>query len=127
MTASPQFVDLLQDLLSGLGPVSVKRMFGGAGIYVDGLMFGLVIGDVLYLKADEATKSEFEAEGLGPFVYDGKAKPVTVNYWRVPERLYDDAAEMTAWARVALAVARRAAAANDAPTPQRAARAGRRR
>jgi DNA transformation protein len=52
MTASDSFVDFLKDSLSGLGPVSVRRMFGGAGVYADGVMFGLVAQDALYLKAD---------------------------------------------------------------------------
>lgn len=117
MTASADFIAHITDLMAGLGPVSAKRMFGGAGIYADGLMFGLVIGDVLYLKADADTKRAFEAEGLGPFVYDGKSKPIAVNYWRVPDRLYDEPDEMCAWARIALDVARRGGAKRK-PAPR---------
>ncbi len=116
---------MLLDVLRGLGPVTVKRMFGGAGVYADGVMFGLVEGDQLYLKADGATKSAFEDEGQGPFVYDGAGGPVTVmSLWRVPERLYDDPDEMVEWARRALGVARSAAArkpkskTKPKPTPE---------
>lgn len=118
---------MLLDILRGLGPVTVKRMFGGAGVYADGVMFGLVEGDQLYLKADGATKSAFEDEGQGPFVYDGgvvsktrasgATRPVTVmSLWRAPERLYDDPDEMVEWARRALGVARNAAARKPKPT-----------
>lgn len=109
MAVSAGFIDLLTDAMRGLGPVSVRRMFGGAGLFADGVMFGLVADDVLYLKSDDAGRSAFEAEGLGPFVYSGKGKPVAMSYWRAPERLYDDPDEMAAWGRRAMAVARRAA------------------
>lgn len=115
MTASDGFIELLKDSLSGLGPVSVRRMFGGAGVYADGVMFGLVADDTFYLKADDETKSGFEAEGLAPFVYEGSGGTVTMSYWRIPERVLDDPDEMVGWARAAIGVARRAAAAK----PQR--------
>ena len=111
MTASQGFVELLKDALSGLGPVSVRRMFGGAGVYADGVMFGLVADDTLYLKADDETKRAFEAEGLDRFGYDARGKRIDLPYWRAPERLLDDPEEMVAWARTALGVARRAAVA----------------
>ncbi len=97
--------------MHGLGPVSMRRMFGGAGIYADGVMFGLIADDTLYLKANDETKRNFEAEGLGPFVYEGGGRTVAMSYWRIPERLLDDPDEMVAWARIALGVAQRAAAA----------------
>jgi DNA transformation protein len=108
MAASEGFIELLKDALSGLGPVSVRRMFGGAGIFAGGVMFGLVADDTLYLKADEETKAAFAAEGLGPFGYNGSGRRIDLPYWRIPERLLDDPDEMVAWARVALGVARRA-------------------
>ena len=110
MAASEGFLDHLKDALRGLGPVAVRRMFGGAGIYADGVMFALVADDTLYLKADETTKQAFEAEGLAPFGYQGGGRTITLPYWRAPERLFDDPDEMTDWARAALDVARRAAA-----------------
>jgi len=120
MTASPGFVELLKDALSGLGPVSVRRMFGGAGVYADGVMFGLVADDTLYLKADDDSKRAFEAEGLDPFGYEARGKKIALPYWRAPERLLDDAEEMTTWASVALGVARRAAASKP-KSPRRKA------
>lgn len=121
MAASEGFLEHLKDTLRGLGPVAVRRMFGGAGIYADGVMFALVADDTLYLKADETTKQTFEAEGLAPFGYEGGGRTITLPYWRAPERLFDDPDEMTDWARAALDVARRAAAKKPKRAPSRPA------
>ena len=125
MTASDGFVEFLKDSLRGLGPVSVRRMFGGAGVYARGIMFGLVADDTLYFKADGESQRAFEAEGLRPFVYQGRGRMIAMSYWRIPERLLDDPDEMLDWARRALAAASRAAERN----PKRAspAKSGRRR
>ena len=96
--------------MTGFGSVSVRRMFGGAGIFRDGLMFALVIDEVLYLKSDETTEADFRAEGLNPFTYETKRNPRTVmSYWRAPARCLDDPDEMTAWCRRAFATAVKAA------------------
>lgn len=124
MAVSKGFSDLLLDALAPLGAISLRRMFGGGGVYCDGVMFALVADDVLFLKSDDGTRAEFTAEGCGPFVYDGKGKPIEMSYWRMPERLLDDPEEMVAWARKALAVAQRAAAAKSARGPRRGGAGG---
>lgn len=109
MASSDGFLQLLRDQLSGLGPVRVRRMFGGAGIYCDGVMFALVSDDTLYLKADDVNRTDFEAESLGPFSYETRNGRTTImSYWRAPEGLLDDPDELLTWARSALAAARRA-------------------
>jgi DNA transformation protein and related proteins len=90
-------------------------MFGGAGIFADGVMIGLIADGVIYLKADEHSSPAFEAEGLGPFTYGKVGKRVIMSYWRMPERLYDDLDELARWAADALAAARRGAAASRGP------------
>jgi DNA transformation protein len=108
MTATAGFLGLLRDVLAPLGPITVRRMFGGAGIYCEGSMFALVADDTLYLKADERSKAMFVAEGMGPFTYDtAKGGNVVMSYWRIPDRLLEDSDEMVVWARTALAVASR--------------------
>jgi DNA transformation protein and related proteins len=98
------------DLFAAFGPVVVRRMFGGGGIYADGLMFAIVAGGVIYLKADAQTIPAFEKEDLKPFAYAAKGrKPISFSYWRMPDRLYDDADELARWARDAVMAARRAA------------------
>jgi DNA transformation protein and related proteins len=100
--------DDLIDLFAAFGRVSVRRMFGGFGIYADGLMFALASRGVVYLKADDETAAAFEQEGAGPFTYDTRhGRHASLSYWRLPDRLYDDPDELAAWARTALAVARR--------------------
>ncbi|WP_213737393.1 TfoX/Sxy family protein [Bradyrhizobium sp. dw_411] len=102
--------DFLIDLFAGFGPVAIRRMFSGFGISADGTNFALALRGGLYLRADEHTIPQFEAEGSKPFQYQTRAKTVTVNsYWQLPERLYDDPEEMTGWARAALSAAQRAA------------------
>lgn len=111
MSASKGFIELLKDSMRDLGSANVRRMFGGAGVYADGVMFGLIAEDTLYLKGDVETKRDFEAEGLCPFVYEGRGRKISMSYWRAPERLLDDPDELVVWARTALEAARRAAAA----------------
>jgi DNA transformation protein len=102
----------IQDLFAAFGPVDVRRMFGGAGIFADGTMFALVVDDVVYLKADAATVADFEREGAAPFSYATKAgRRAVMSYWRMPERLYDDTDALARWAGAALEAARRSATA----------------
>jgi DNA transformation protein len=109
MSISPAFKEFLADQMAGFGAVTIKNMFGGAGIYHAGLMFALAVDDVLFLKADQKTKPDFESEGLTPFTYETKGGGRTVmSYWRAPERCMDDGDEMAAWCQKAYQVALRA-------------------
>jgi DNA transformation protein len=102
--------DFLMDLFSEFGPVTIRPMFSGFGISADGINFALALRAGLYFRADEQTIAQFEAEGSKPFQYQTRAKTVTVNsYWQLPARLFDDAEELSVWARAALAAAQRAA------------------
>jgi len=101
--------DHIRDLFAVFGPVHVRRMFGGAGLYSDGVMFGLVSGGLIHLKADAGTVPRFEAEGCWPFEYGTMAgRRAITSYWRMPDRLYDDPDALAQWARQALEAARRA-------------------
>ena len=106
MAVTEPFIEQLREALSPLGSISIRRMFGGAGVYCGPVMFALAAEDTLYLKADDNTFAGFVAEGLGPFVYEGKGRPIRMSYWRAPDRLLDDPDEMLQWAGRALAVAR---------------------
>jgi DNA transformation protein len=102
--------DFLIDLFADFGPVSIRKMFSGYGISADGTNFALALRAGLYLRADEQTIPQFEAEGSHPFQYQTRTKTVTVNsYWQLPARLFDDSEELADWARAALAAAQRAA------------------
>jgi len=109
--------DTIRELFRDFGPVSVRRMFGGVGIFAEGLMIALVARDELYLKADAETVASFERESQRPFRYVTKnGEHVLASYWRMPDRLYDDAEELARWAGDALATARRAQAKPKART-----------
>jgi len=109
MAVSPDFLDHLHELLTGLGPLQVKKMFGGASLQTDGAAFGLVFGETLYLKVDDDNRAAFEAEGSAPFTYamkDGRSG--ILHYWSLPERALDDPEEAVRWARLGLEAAWRA-------------------
>ncbi len=86
-------------------------MFGGAGVYAEGVMFALLADGEIYLKADAALAARLAAEGATAFVYEKGGRSVAMGYWRLPEAALDDADIAAAWASAALVVARRAGAA----------------
>jgi DNA transformation protein len=105
-------LDFIRDLFAQFRPVTVKRMFSGAGIYCDGVMFALVVRDAIYLNADDTSIAEFKREGSGPFTYtrskaSGRLSQHALPYWRLPDRLYDDPDELAVWAERASAIAQR--------------------
>jgi len=108
--AEKDFVDFLIDLMQSVGPVYSKGMFGGHGIFLEGLMFGLVADNVLYLKTDKQTENDFISQNLEPFTYMKKDKPFKMNYYQAPEETLEDSDKMNPWANTAYAVAVRAAA-----------------
>jgi DNA transformation protein len=102
--------EFLADLFADFGPVTIRPMFSGFGISVDGVNFALALRAGLYFRADEQTVRQFEAEGSKPFQYSTRVKTVLVNsYWQLPARLFDDTEELSRWARAALGAAQRAA------------------
>jgi DNA transformation protein len=103
MAVDAGFRDHVLDLLSDLAPLEAKGMFGGVGIYQSGLMFALIFGDSLYLKADSETEARFEAAGSGPFSFQMKdGRTGHLRYWRLPEDAAEDRAAASDWARLAL-------------------------
>jgi DNA transformation protein len=107
----------VRELFREFGPVAVRRMFGGQGIFVDGLMIALISADVIYLKADAETIPAYETEGLGPFSYPTKGGEHTLgSYWRMPDRLYDDPEELARWAQAAHATALRSSLRKRKPS-----------
>jgi DNA transformation protein len=115
-------IERIAELFAAFGAVDVRRMFGGAGVFADGLMIALAVDGVIFLKADDQTIADFEREGLKPFSYPTKqGRRTLASYWRMPERLYDDPEELARWARQAMH------AAHSAPAHGKRARGKRRR
>jgi DNA transformation protein and related proteins len=95
------------DLFQPFGPVSLRRFFGGEGIFVDDVMIGSVFGDLIYFKTDENTRKAYLAEKTKPFSFKkhSTGETVVTTWFAVPDRLYDEPEELAEWARAALAVA----------------------
>lgn len=104
-----EFVTYVVDLMQSIVPIRAKSMFGGHGIFLDGLMFGLVADSILYLKVDKETENEFKAKGLEAFTYNKKGKEFKMSYYQAPEEALEDADEMKFWANKAYGAALRAA------------------
>ena len=105
-----EFVDYAVDLMQTIGPVSARRMFGGYGIFLDGLMFALVADSILYLKTDAESVGAFTELGLEAFTYSKKGKPYRMSYHQAPEACLEDVDAMSRWANRAYEAAMRAAA-----------------
>ena len=98
MPVSTDYKTFIQDLLSEFGPVTIRNMFGGAGIYADGVMFAILVDDTLYLKADEVSASGFAAEGKGPFTYRPKDRaPIAMSYGRCPNACSTSTIPRSSW------------------------------
>jgi DNA transformation protein len=110
MAPKDAFATYCAELLGGFGPVRVKRMFGGHGIYVDDLFIALVVGETLYLKADAQSTPRFEAAGCPAFTYTAKGRTTITQYRAAPVEAMDSPALMRPWAALARDAALRARA-----------------
>jgi DNA transformation protein len=99
----------IRELFNQFGTVSVRRMFGGHGVFADGMMFAIEQDGELYLKADDLTIPKLAAENSEPFVYKARGREIALSYWKLPERLYDEPDEFAGFAREAFGAAQRAA------------------
>lgn len=109
MRKPPEFVELVVEQLRPFCPVTVRAMFGGWGIYRDGVFFALVADDTLYFKSDDENRAQFEQASPGPFTFRKKGETVVTHYFAVPEDAFEDPQVMARWARLGYAAALRAA------------------
>ena len=101
----------IEEMFSALGPVAIKRMFGGKGVYFRGLILAVEVRDVMLLKADARSAPEFEAAGATQWTYEGKkGGPIKMPYWSIPDDAFDDPDVMAHWVRLAAEASVRAAA-----------------
>ena len=108
MVASDSFADFLREQLAPLGPIAMRRMFGKTGVFCDGVMLAMIRDNTLYFRVDDDNKAAFrEAEAFPSLNYEKGGGSIDLAFWRAPERLFDEPDELVAWARLALAAARR--------------------
>lgn len=119
MTVSSDFLAYVLEQLAGLGGVSARAMFGGAGLYCEELFFGLIAHDTLYLRVDAANREDYTQRGMQPFRPYADRPHLSMSYYEAPAEVLENAAQLAAWARRSLAVAERA------PPPARKKRAPR--
>ncbi len=124
MALSAEYREYLQDLFAQVGPIRVKRMFGGAGIYLDDACFAIVLGgEDIMMRGDKEIGPKFEAEGSTQWVYENERRgPVAMPYWRLPDSAQDDPEEAAEWARLSLDPARKSAVEKAAAKARRAAK-----
>jgi len=122
VAVSPEFSEHIRDLFAGLGPVTIRRMFGGAGLFIDDAMFALVADETIYMKTDDDLARAYRDAGSKPFVYSGGGRTIEMSYWRLPDSAMDDPDEALDWARRSLVPAEKAAAEKRAAKARKAAK-----
>ena len=103
MGFTPEYRAMVEERLSKVVPVQTKPMFGGVGIYSDGLFFALIAEDKLYFKVDDSNRADFEAAGMQAFFPYDSPKPM--HYWELPPAVLDNKKELAVWVDKSLAVA----------------------
>lgn len=120
MTVSASFSEFVKEVFSPLGAISVRKMFGGAGVYCDELFFAIVVDDAVYLKADQETRGTFETRSLQPLTFTMKGgRTETMSYYNAPEEIFDDEEALRRWAGLALEAATRAAEPKKMPVKKK--------
>ncbi len=108
MAVSQDYIDFLMDQFSEFGEVTYKKMFGGAGFYKDGVMYGGIMYDELHFKVDDATRPLYEERGMKPFSQGNQKKKTKPTYYCVPAEVVEDREELCRWAERALTAAKAA-------------------
>ena len=96
----PPYIATLVERLAPLGEVRPKAMFGGWGLYADGVFFAIVADDILFLKVDDGNRADYEKAAMAPF-RPWPDKATTMSYWTVPDDVEADPGRLVAWARKA--------------------------
>ena len=105
MSVSDDYRDFVLEQLAPSGRVTSRAMFGGVGLYLDGVFFALIDDDTLFFKTDEATRKRYESAGSKPFCLYPDQPEQSMSYWTVPAEVLEDSDELAAWAREAMGVA----------------------
>jgi DNA transformation protein len=115
MTRRSEFVEFVFELLTPLGAVRARAMFGGFGIYRGDNFFAIIVDDKLYFKTDNVTRGEFAVRGLPPFTYATRGKTITMQYYEAPPEVFEESETMQYWAGQAVGAALRAKSGKKLP------------
>ncbi len=108
MAVNEEYLKFVQDQLTEFGEIEIKKMFGGIGIFKEGLMFAKIGGDTFRLKVDESNQKDYEEKGMKPFFSEKKKKGMP--YWEVPQDILEDRKELASWATKSFEIAKSLAA-----------------
>lgn len=105
MAVSQSYIEYVVDQLGRVAKITTRKMFGGVGVYGDGLFFALMDDDMLYLKVDDSNRGDFEDAGMGPFrPFEGDDRAMA--YYELPADLLEDVDALRPWVEKAISVAR---------------------
>jgi DNA transformation protein len=111
MTKKSEFLQYVLDQLDPVGGITSRAMFGGYGIYKDGLCFAIIACNELYFKVDDTTISDFKEQGSHPFEYEARGKKnIQLGYWTVPAEILESQHKLAGWVEKAYHVALKAKA-----------------
>ena len=110
-----EYVEYLKEVFEQFGPITVRKMFGGYGVYHQGLMFALVADDIFYLKADDENSGYFRKAGLSQFEYNKSGKLVKMSYYQAPDEIMEDRELASIWAKRSYESALRAQISKSKP------------
>lgn len=119
MARDTGFLDYVLDQMPFVRGLHARAMFGGHGLYQDESIFAIISDDMLYFKANDATRGDFEAKGLMPFSYAARGKMVALPYYTAPAEVFEDADAMRDWTGKALQAALAANAGKNAKAKRR--------
>lgn len=106
MPISVEFLSYVLEQLSAVRGVTSRRMFGGVGLYCEGIFFGLIMDDVLYFRAGDENRADYEGRGMRPFRPFADKLITSTSYFEVPADVLEDGEECRAWALRGVAAAR---------------------
>jgi DNA transformation protein len=120
LSSFDDFAEFLREQLAPLGRVTMRRMFGKTGVFCDGAMLAMVADETLYFRVDDHNRAAVAgAASCPPLTYEKQGRSIDLAFWRAPERLLEEPDQLVAWARLALAAARRVAAKRQPAAPGR--------
>jgi DNA transformation protein len=105
--ADQGFYEYVMEMFTQVGGITGRKMFGGYGVYQDGVCFALISGSKLYMKVTDLNQKDYEAAGSKQFSYEMKnGKHTMVSFWELPSDILEDRSELPGWIEKAVQAAK---------------------